>query len=81
MIVINMDKAKDIRREQFRKERQPLLDALDVQFMRAVETGDVALQQSIAQKKQLLRDAPANPDIAAAQTVNELKAITLPTVL
>ena len=81
MIVINMDKAKDIRRKQFRKERQPLLDALDVQFMRAVETGDVALQQSIAQKKQLLRDAPANPEIDSAQTVDDLKAITLPTVL
>lgn len=81
MIVINMDKAKDIRREQFRKERKPLLDALDVQFMRAVETGDIALQQSIAEKKQMLRDAPASPEIAAAQTVDELKAITLPTVL
>ena len=80
MIVINLDKAKDIRREQFRKERQPLLDALDVQFMRAVETGDAASQQSIAQKKQMLRDAPASPEIAAAQTVDELKAITLPTV-
>jgi hypothetical protein len=38
------------------------------------------LQQSIAQKKQLLRDAPANPEITAAQTVDELKAVTLPTV-
>ena len=80
MIVINMDKAKDIRREQLRVERKPLLDALDVQFMRAVETGDTALQQSIAEKKQMLRDAPASPEIAAAQIVDELKAITLPPV-
>lgn len=81
MIVINMDKAKDIRRKQLRVERKPLLDSLDIQFMRAVETGDVALQQSIVQKKQLLRDAPANPEIESAQTVDDLKAITLPTVL
>jgi hypothetical protein len=80
MIIINMNKAKDIHREHLRIERKPLLDALDVQFIRAVETGDTVLQQSIAQKKQLLRDAPANPEITAAQTVDELKAVTLPTV-
>ena len=80
MIVVNLNKAKDIRREHLRVERKPLLDSLDVQFMRAVETGDTALQQSIAEKKQMLRDAPASPEIVAAQTIDELKAIKLPTV-
>jgi hypothetical protein len=80
MILINLNKAKDIHREHLRIERKPLLDSLDVQFMRAVETGDITLQQNIAQKKQLLRDATASPDIDSAQTVDELKAVTLPTV-
>ena len=80
MITVNLDKAKDIKRNMLRKQRAPLLAALDVQFMRAVETGDVALQQSIAHKKQLLRDAPSSIEIEEAQTVDDLKAVTLPTV-
>lgn len=80
MITINLNKAKDIHKEHLRTERQPLLESLDVQFMRAVEAGDTALQESIAQKKQVLRDATANPNIAAAQTVDQLKAVKLPII-
>lgn len=80
MIIVNIDKAKDIKRNMLRKQREPLLAALDVQFMRAVENGDTELQRSIAQKKQLLRDAPSSVEIEEAQTVDDLKAVTLPTV-
>ena len=80
MITINLNKAKDIHKEHLRTERLPLLESLDVQFMRAVEAGDTALQESIAQKKQVLRDATANPNIAAAQTVDQLKAVKLPII-
>lgn len=75
MITVNMTKARDIKRDQIRAERAPLLAALDVQFMRAVETGDTAKQQEIAAEKQRLRDATSHPDIEAAQTPEELKAI------
>ena len=55
-ISINIDKAKAIKREQFRAARKPLLEALDVAFVRALEQGDTEAQASIAAQKQALRD-------------------------
>jgi hypothetical protein len=81
MIVINLEKARNIRREQIREERAPRFAELDVAFMRAVEMGDVTLQQSIAQQKQILRDTPANVAIDTAQTVEALKVVSLSSIL
>lgn len=75
MIVVNMDKAREIKKDMIRAERNPKLADLDVQFMRAVETGDTALQTEIATKKQALRDATDDPAIANASTPDELKAV------
>ena len=77
MIVINMTKAREIKREQIRAQRVPLLASLDVEFMRAVESGDSAEQARIAAEKQRLRDAPDDPRIEAAQTPQELAALDL----
>ena len=55
-IRINIDKAKAIKLDQFRDERAPLLAALDVAFVRALEQGDTAEQTRIAAEKQALRD-------------------------
>ena len=54
----NINKAKEIRLARFRSARTPLLAALDVDFMRAVEAGNTDLQKEIAAKKQALRDVP-----------------------
>jgi hypothetical protein len=54
MIKINVDKAKEIQKNKLREARKPLLEKLDVDFVRALETGgDTA---SIAAQKQALRD-------------------------
>jgi len=55
-IQVNMDKARAIWRDHWRKARAPLLENLDVDFMRAVESGDQAEQAEISAKKQELRD-------------------------
>ncbi len=47
MITINLDKAKEIQKNRWRTARKPILEKLDTQFMRAVETGDTAKQQQI----------------------------------
>ena len=39
MITINLDKAKEVKKEMLRRERAPLLEQLDVQFQRALEAG------------------------------------------
>lgn len=58
---INPDKAKAIQRERWRAMREPLLAALDVQFMRAVERADAEAQAAIAVQKQALRDCTGYP--------------------
>jgi hypothetical protein len=75
MITVDMTKAREIKRDMIRAERKPLLEKLDVEFMRAQEAGDTALQQEIAAKKQALRDATVDPVIDAATTPDELKAV------
>jgi len=74
MITINMDKARKIKQDQIRDERKPLLEKLDVQFMRAVESGNSALQTEIAAQKQALRDCTVDPVILNAATPEALKA-------
>jgi hypothetical protein len=75
MITVNMDKAREIKKDMIRAERDPKLATLDVDFMRAVEAGDTDLQATIAAKKQALRDATDDPAIASATTPDELKAV------
>lgn len=54
MIKVNIDKAKEIQKNKMRVVRKPLLEKLDVDFVRALELGtDTA---SIAEQKQALRD-------------------------
>lgn len=55
-IRINIDKAKAIKLDQFRAEREPKLEALDIAFMRAFEKADTAECARIAAEKQALRD-------------------------
>ena len=74
MINVNMDKAREIHKGKIRVARKPLLEAKDVEFMRAVEAADTATQTSVAAEKQSLRDATSDPDIASATTPEELKA-------
>ena len=76
MFKVNIDKAKEIVKDKFREERKPLLEALDVEFIKAQETG--ADTSDIVAKKQALRDAPATVD--SMTTVEELKSATLPTI-
>jgi hypothetical protein len=73
MITININKAKDIAKDNLRTERAPVLATLDVQFMRAVETGNTSLQTAIAEQKQELRDITTHTSITGANNVDSLK--------
>jgi hypothetical protein len=54
MIKINVDKAKEIQKDKMRVVRKPLLEKLDVDFVRALEFG--ADTEEIKTQKQELRD-------------------------
>ena len=75
-ITHDMPKAREIHRRAIRERRAAALDDLDRQYNRAA--GQKRPQQEldrIEAARQVLRDAPADPRIEAAKTVEELKAI------
>ena len=78
-VEVDMDSARDIHKGNLRVERKPRLDALDVDFMQALEAGTSTTQ--IAADKQTLRDITDDSRIAAATTPDALKALDLATLL
>lgn len=81
MITINMAKAREIKREQIRVERAPLLAALDIEYQLAEEVGDEGKKQEVAAKKRALRDAPSSPSIMQAKSPEDLKRISLSVII
>ena len=71
MITINLDKAKDITKKKLRRERKPLLEAQDILFMQAQESGGDT--KAIVAEKQRLRDITKQVD--SCKTTDELKAL------
>tara|TARA_R100001198_G_C5032245_1_gene97287 strand:+ start:172 stop:444 length:273 start_codon:yes stop_codon:yes gene_type:complete len=73
IIKTDMAKAKELHRDKIREERQPLLNALDIEFQKALETDDATKKAEVIAKKQALRDAPADSAIDAATDEASLK--------
>ena len=61
MIIVDINAAKEIWKDKFREVRKPILEKLDVEYMRALEVRDIQKQQQIATKKQQLRDITNTP--------------------
>jgi hypothetical protein len=74
MINIDMEVAKNIWRDKIRAARAPILASLDVDYQRADESNDAARKTEVVASKQALRDATADPRIAAATSVENLRA-------
>ena len=70
-IVVNITKAKNIWKDKIRRARKPKLEELDVEFIKAQESGSDT--SAIVAKKKELRDYPAKVD--SATTVYEIKAV------
>lgn len=73
VVTVNIDKAKAITKDRLRAERKPLLEAQDVAFQRALESG--ADTSAIVAEKQRLRDVTQLVD--SATTIEELKQISI----
>ena len=74
---VNISKAKEIWLEHYRRARTPLLEKLDLEYMRADEAGNLELKKEIAGKKQALRDVTK---IDLPNTLEGIKA-TWPEIL
>jgi hypothetical protein len=70
--VADIDKCKEIHLDKFRQARAPKLAALDIAFMKAVETSNEVKQAEIATQKQQLRDVTK---ITLPDTLPEIKAV------
>ena len=73
-VAVNMPKARIIHMDRIRRVRNAELEALDVPFIKALETGDTLEQQRIAGLKQVLRDIPQTFNLSRFRTPNTLKA-------
>ena len=71
-VQVDLAKAKEVHREYIRRERKEKLAALDIEFQRALETGDTS---AVVAKKQVLRDATADSAIESATSLAELRAL------
>lgn len=71
VVSVNIEKAKEITKRRLRAEREPLLQAQDVLFMRNLETG--ADNAAVLAEKQRLRDITQLAD--ACTTTEELRAL------
>ena len=72
-ITINLNKAKEIKKDRLREERKPLLEAQDVLYMRAQESGSDTT--AIVTEKQRLRDITKLAD--EASSIEQLKSIDI----
>ena len=70
----DMDAAKVIFKDKIREVRQPLLEAEDVTYMKALEAGDSDAQAASVTAKNALRNAPAASAITNAADIAALKA-------
>ena len=70
----DMAAAKVIFKDKIREVRQPLLEAEDVVYMKALEADDADAKTASVAKKKALRDAPAAKAITDADTIAKLKA-------
>ena len=77
MITININKAKEIKKDMLRVEREPLLLALDIEVMKNI-TDSVKLAE-IESKKQKLRDITIKID--DLNTVDKLLTATIDSLL
>lgn len=70
-VIVNITKAKELTKARLRQERTPLLQAQDIAFQRALESG--ADTTAIVAEKQRLRDITTLAD--SATTLEELRSL------
>lgn len=76
-VVHHMPMARELHRDKLRTHRVEKMAVLDRHTMAAQRSKDDKLTAEIDAEKQILLDATADPRIESAQTIEDLKAVTL----
>lgn len=72
IVKINIEKAKEIRKNQIRLQRKELFSKLDTMWMIAFERGQMSKVQEISAMKEKLRDATKSLEILESETLEDL---------
>jgi hypothetical protein len=72
-IHVDLDKSLLIHQNVLREIRRPKLEALDLEFTRALESNDEQKKSEISIKKNELRDITVHPELLSAQTPEQIK--------
>jgi len=80
-VEVDFEAAKQIKMNELRGLRNAALKALDVDYVRADEKGDVSAKKIISDKKQQLRDLPQQESFIGVDTLEQLKDYTPPILL
>ena len=76
-VYIDLDRAKEIKKDKIREDRKLLLEEQDVLYMRALEANDAEAKNAIVLEKQRLRDITLRVD--ECLTVEELSSFSIGT--
>jgi hypothetical protein len=71
---VDIKKAKEIWKSRMRAVRDQKLKALDIEWMKAMENGEVKVASSVAAKKQMLRDVTEREDFRKLRTLKQIKS-------
>lgn len=76
-VEVDIEAAKNVQRDVWRKLRGPRLNALDTEVLKAVEKGDAKKRNELSARKQALRD------VTETELPDDLEAIrvTIPEIL
>ena len=76
-IEIDIEGAKEVQRNAWRRMRGPMLTKLDMEVMKSVERGDAKRRRELSEQKQALRD------VTQTELPDDLEAIrnTIPEIL
>lgn len=74
-LVHDMDIAREIHMDRIRSMRTETFKKLDLEFTRALESGDMDKVKEFGQKRQKLRDIPQTFDLTGAENVQQLKSL------
>ena len=75
MITVNMDKAKQVHLSRMRAARDVVFKQVDADRAIAVDNSDQGALASVKARAAELRDVTKHPDLLAAKTPDDLKAV------
>ena len=84
VITEDLTTAKEIFKDKIREVRKPLLETLDVTYMKSLETGNESHKAEAVTKKNNLRDAPAanpSPPLFPLPQIIKMTALRIPFII